>query len=148
MNAAPKARQGTAAPGKRDLIAGTRLPGVRLLIVDDNEDSRRVLEDVFRHLGATVTVAASAASALETFHRVKPDLVISDIAMPHHDGYWLRRQLAALPPERGGGTPVIAITAHRDIHHAQRARRAGFQGYLTKPIEFRSLVEIVATLLG
>ena len=68
--------------------------------------------------------------------------------MPRHDGYWLRRRLAALPKEKGGATPVIAITAYGDLHHANRVRRAGFQGYLTKPIEFRPLIDTITTLLG
>jgi CheY-like chemotaxis protein len=76
----------------------------------------------------------------------RPDLVISDVEMPEQSGYDLLRQLRALPSERGGGTPAVALTAHATTHDRVKVLRAGFQTHLSKPVEPSELANVVASL--
>ena len=103
---------------------------------------------VFEYCGADVFVADSGQAALPLFGRVRPHVVVTDIAMPRWDGYRLLREIRALPPEQGARTPVIAVTAYRELHHEMRARRAGFNAWLTKPIDIRLICSIVDRLVG
>lgn len=124
------------------------LKGVHVLLVEDDADARDLLGIVLRYCGALVTAVGAARVALDTLARVKPDLLISDIAMPEEDGYWLIRQVRLLPPERNGAIPAIAITGHGDRHGVERALAAGFQVHLRKPIDPWELTRTVTTLVG
>ena len=75
------------------------LKGIHVLVVEDDDDSRALLETVLQYCGALVTAVASARDAVTTLERVKPDLLLSDLSMPHEDGYWLVRQIRALPAD-------------------------------------------------
>ncbi len=116
---------------------------VRVVIVDDDPDAREVLGHILIRSGATVFSAESPTQALELLQH-HPDLVISDIAMPGEDGYSLLRRLRALPPEHGGTTPVIALTAYTRPEDRQRMAAAGFQSHLSKPVEPAALLAAVA----
>jgi PAS domain S-box-containing protein len=128
--------------------ADVRLDGLRVLIVDDEPDSLALLEDLLRQRGAAVDVAPSAAVALEKFTQVKPDVLVSDISMPGEDGYTLIKKVRALPVERGGRTPAVALTAYARPADAQRAFSAGYQVHVTKPLEPTRLASVVANLGG
>jgi CheY-like chemotaxis protein len=101
---------------------------------------------VLGYCGALVSVAAGAGEGLETLQRVLPDVIVCDIAMPQHDGYWFVRSLRALPAERGGALPVIAITAHGTTHGPDRTLPAGFQAHIRKPVDPWELCRIVAAM--
>jgi CheY-like chemotaxis protein len=132
----------------RDGRLDVSLRGLRLLVVDDHEDARRILRMVFEYCGADVFIAESGREAMPLFERMRPHVVITDIAMPRGDGYRLLRAIRALPTAQGGRTPLVAITAYRELHHETRARRAGFDAWLTKPIDVRRICSVVERLVG
>jgi CheY-like chemotaxis protein len=101
---------------------------------------------VFEHCGAKVTTAASAAQALALLEETRPDVLISDIGMPEEDGYELIVKVRALPVERGGKTPAVALTAYARAEDRLRALRTGYQMHVPKPVELAELVAIVARL--
>lgn len=127
---------------------GLNLKGVRVLIVDDELDTRRLLKSALSQYGALVTTAPSAHAALNLFPKVKPHIMISDIGMPGTDGYALMRQVRSLPPGRGGRVPAVALTAYAREQDRQRALDAGYQLHLAKPIEVAKLSVTVAHLIG
>ena len=134
-------------PGAHDALAApTRLDGIRIVVVDDQRDERQLLSTILGHRGARVRAAESVEGALQLIQEWPPDLVISDVAMPDDDGYVLVRRLRGLAgPLRG--IPAIALTAHARAADRERALAAGFQGYLSKPIEPSRLVDAVVERL-
>jgi CheY-like chemotaxis protein len=124
------------------------LRGIHVLVVEDDDDSRELLETILVYCGALVTAAASALEAMNILRRVTADVLLSDISMPEQDGYWLIREVRALPPERGGTIPAVAITAHGYPHGADRTLTAGFQAHLCKPVDPWELARTIATLVG
>ena len=122
------------------------LPGVHVLIVEDNEDSRYLLTDVLQYCGALVTSVTSAEEARVVLGRVRPDLLVSDLAMPGVDGYALMRWVRALPAGRGGRIPAVAITAFSEDYDSRKAHEAGFDAYVRKPINLTSFCDLVAKL--
>ena len=132
--------------GRQDPLAGDALAGVHVLIVDDDPEARDLIRTVLRYCGALVSVAASAREGLDTLQHVLPDIVVCDIAMPHHDGYWFVRSLRALPPEGGATLPVIAITAHGATHGPDRTLASGFQAHVRKPVDPWDLCRVIASM--
>jgi signal transduction histidine kinase len=122
------------------------LDGVHLLIVDDDPDSRHVLGELLIERGATVRVASSADEALQTFFGGRPDVIVSDIAMPGEDGYDLIRRIRALPECDGGRTPAIALTAYARNEDEHAALDAGYDVHIPKPLDVAALVVAVAGL--
>jgi CheY-like chemotaxis protein len=133
--------------GRRDHLPTDALLGVHVLVVDDDADARQLLSTVLEYCGALVTVAASAREAMTVLARVTPDALVSDIGMPELDGYWLIREVRALPPAQGGGVPAIALTAHGAAHGPDRTLAAGFQAHLRKPVDPWELSRAVAGLV-
>ncbi len=125
-----------------------RLDGLRLLVVDDEEDALVLVGEVLREQGAEVHLAASAVEALARFEKVRPDVIVSDIGMPGVDGLSLIRQIRALSPQQGGRTPAVALTAYVRAEEAQRAFAAGYQMHVAKPVEPSHLATVVANLGG
>jgi CheY-like chemotaxis protein len=125
---------------------GSRLDGVRVLVVDDARNVREVVADILTQYGATVSAVGSAEEALAALQRERPDVLLSDLAMPGRGGYWLIGQVRALPPERGGITPAAALTAFTGPEHRARVLRAGFQLHVEKPASLDALVGAVARL--
>ena len=124
------------------------LDGIRVLLVDDDEDTRDIIERVLSRRGARVVAVPSARAALETFSRQVFDVLVVDIMMPGMDGYEFMRQVRALPPEKGGRVPAATLTARAVTDDRLESLRAGFQSHLAKPIEPAELVEVVAALAG
>ncbi len=122
------------------------LGGMRLLVVDDEEDSRELLAAILAGSGAAVETAASAAEAFAAFRERRPDVLLSDIAMPNEDGYELIRRIRALPERDGGRTPAIALTAHARAEDRTRALLAGFRAHVPKPIEPTELIAVLASI--
>jgi len=124
------------------------LAGLRVLVVDDEPDSREMLAVLLRTCGSQVTTAAGATEALTALKNLKPDLLISDIEMPEADGYSLIGSVRALTPEEGGRTPAVALTAHARVKDRMRALSSGFQMHVAKPVEPAELVLVIASLVG
>ena len=124
------------------------LSGLRVLLVDDEADSRDLLNFVLESCEAQVSTAGSAAEALELIKRVRFDVIVSDIGMPDEDGYSLIRKIRALSNEQGGNTPAIALTAYARAEDRVRALRSGFQMHIAKPVESMELSASVANLAG
>jgi signal transduction histidine kinase/ActR/RegA family two-component response regulator len=122
------------------------LSGVRVLVVDDEYDTRQLISTVIAQSGAEVTACASADEALETLKRWQPHILMSDIGMPGEDGYSLIRQVRALPAERGGRTPAAALTAYARDEDRGRALAAGYQLHISKPFNAHELIAAVSSL--
>ncbi len=123
-----------------------QLCGLQLLIVDDVEDNRDLLNTLLSYYGADVTLASSAAEGMKLLSQLHPDLLISDIGMPDEDGYQFIKKIRALSKENGGNIPAIALTAFAKIEDREMALAAGFQRHVTKPINPTEFVKIVADL--
>lgn len=122
------------------------LTGLRVLVVEDDADTRDVLTVMLQEGGALVTAAASVEAALGALESATPDVLLSDLSMPERDGYDLIRSVRALDPARGGLIPAIALTAYARPGDRERVISAGFSGYLSKPIDFDELLATIATL--
>ncbi|MBD2463204.1 PAS domain-containing protein [Oscillatoria sp. FACHB-1407] len=122
------------------------LSGMQILVVDDDPDTRKYIAFMLEQAGATVSIAASATEALMKLTQSKPDLLLSDIGMPGMNGYMLIRQVRALPLERGGNIPAIALTAYAGDCDQQQALEAGFQHHVAKPVEPDQLLKLIADL--
>ena len=125
---------------------GSRLDGIRVLVVEDARNVREAVTDILTQDGAKVTAVGSAEEGLATLQRERPDVLLSDLAMPGKGGYWLIGQVRALPPERGGITPAAALTAYTGPEHRASVLRAGFQVHVEKPIGLDALIGVVAML--
>jgi PAS domain S-box-containing protein len=123
-----------------------RLDGLRLLVVDDEPDTREMLKAGLGQCGAEVFVASSAAEAMEFIEDSRPDLIISDIGMPEEDGYELMKRVRRLPAEAGGRVPAIALTAYARVEDRMQALRAGYQMQVPKPVELAELAAVAASL--
>ncbi|MDB5295441.1 MAG: rpfC [Phycisphaerales bacterium] len=138
------AQQAPAAPS---VLSGS-LPGVRVLVVDDDPDSREVVRRLLESCGAAVTAVGSGAEALGRVEADRPDVLVSDIGMPDMDGYDLIRRVRALGVERGGTVPAVALTAYARADDRVRAVLAGYQHHVVKPVEPAELLAMVASLSG
>ena len=131
------------APPDPDLVKG-----LRIVIVDDDDDLRSWLQRLLTNFEATVLPAACAAEALELVTREKPDLLISDIGMPGEDGYSLISKVRQLPPHLGGLTPAAALTAFARPQDCARILAAGYQAHLTKPVDPAQLIVVIGSLVA
>ncbi|MDF5717263.1 MAG: PAS domain-containing protein [Rhizonema sp. NSF051] len=121
---------------------------LRILIVDDDVDTREFIKFLLEDHKASVTVATSANEAYAILAQSKFDLLISDLGMPEVDGYNLINQIRAMPPELGGEIPAIALTAYATEIDRRRVLAAGFQQHIAKPVEPDKLLAAIADLLG
>jgi signal transduction histidine kinase len=122
------------------------LSNLRVLVVDDEADARDLVREVLESSGAAVFAAGSAAEAAAAIASWRPDVVVSDVGMPGRDGYSLLREVRALADPSLRDVPAIALTAYASRDEAERARAAGFQVHLAKPVEPAQLVAVVASL--
>jgi len=129
-------------------LDGPSLEGVRVLVVDDEPDGLNIVRRILTEFGADVTTAASAREGLLAFQKHRPNVVLSDIGMPHEDGYDFIRSIRALGRASGGAVPAAAITAFARSEDRRRAMLAGYQTHLSKPVEPAELVAVVAALAG
>jgi signal transduction histidine kinase/ActR/RegA family two-component response regulator len=125
-----------------------KLDGLKVLVVDDEANTRELLSVVLTRCGAIVTTVGTALEALEYMETLGPDVLISDIGMPGVDGYELIRKVRALPLEKGGKVPAVALTAYARTEDRLRVLRSGYQMHIPKPVELAELVAIVANLAG
>jgi signal transduction histidine kinase/ActR/RegA family two-component response regulator len=128
---------------------GTHLPALddlRVLVVDDDTDSREILKIMLTRCGASVKTAGAVSEALETIKEWLPDVLISDIGMPEEDGYSLINKIRALDPESGGMIPAVALTGYAGSDDRPRSLSAGYHTHIAKPVEFSELATVVASL--
>jgi len=134
--------------GESEGGAGVSLQGVKVLVVDDEEDARILVRRVLEDCGAIVSVAADADEGVEAVNTQRPDVIVSDIGMPIEDGYAFIRRVRALGAERGGQTPAAALTAFARSEDRRLALLAGFKAHVAKPIDPEELIAVVASLAG
>jgi CheY-like chemotaxis protein len=124
----------------------TSLGGVRVLVVDDEHDTLEMFDGILAVAGAEVRRATGTAPAIALLEHWRPDVIVSDIEMPHENGYAFIRRLRALSPEAGGTVPAVAVTAHGGVVDRIRVLSAGFQMHVPKPVEPAELIAVVANL--
>jgi len=122
--------------------------GVRILVVDDEADSRDLISTLLTRCGSEVRCSESAAEAIRAFAEWSPDLLLSDIGMPNEDGYSLIKKVRKLRSKRAKQIPAIALTAYATDEDRSLALAAGFQVHLAKPVEPKSLLTSIAAALG
>ncbi|MDZ7955194.1 PAS domain-containing protein [Nostoc sp. DedQUE09] len=136
------------AAGAGDKFNSSVLRGLRVLIVDDDVDTREFLHFLLQQNGALITAAASVNEALKILAQTVPNLLISDLGMPEIDGYSLIKMLRAMPKEEGGEIPAIALTAYAGEGDRDRVLAAGFQKHIAKPVQPTELLTSITELLG
>ncbi len=124
--------------------ADSRLNGIHVLLVDDDADTLDLLTAALKQQKATVTAVSSAQDAIQAIKNSKPDIVVSDIAMPGEDGYQLIERIRAMKFDGAGFIPALAITAYAKHEDREAALSSGYQGYLAKPIELSEFITAVA----
>jgi signal transduction histidine kinase/ActR/RegA family two-component response regulator len=134
------ARIGPAPSG----AARPALQGTQILVVDDDQDALDMLALVLTEAGAAVRTAASATEALALLRWIRPDVLVSDLAMPDEDGYSLIRNLRAIERESGRETPAVALTAYVRVQDRARAVAAGFNVFVEKPVDPEELIAVLA----
>ena len=123
------------------------LDGVRILLVEDDDDAREVTRLALEARGAIVVCARDAGEGLTALAAHAPDVVLADIAMPGTDGHEFLKRVRALPRAKGGRVPAVAITAFGSREDRVTSREAGFHYHLTKPYDVEKLTEIVSGLV-
>ena len=132
---------------KQSLDCSPVLDGLRVLVVEDEADTRDLILTVLKQCGAEVRSSASAAEALLAFREWPPDLLISDIGLPGEDGYSLLKKVRE-SKQPSGQIPAIALTAYASSEDRGRVLSAGFKMHITKPIEPEELLAIIANVSG
>jgi signal transduction histidine kinase/CheY-like chemotaxis protein len=126
--------------------ARRQLAGVHVLVVDDEPDARELLAELLASCQAKVTCTGTAADALRLVETERPHVIVSDIGMPGEDGYSFIHKLRMLPPERGGKTPAVALTAYVRFEDRAKALVAGFNMHVPKPVEPTELLSALTNL--
>ena len=128
--------------------AELELAGIRVLVVEDDEDGRKLLQTMLEMRGAAVSTASSAREALDVLSTQPIDVLLSDIEMPGTDGYQLIEELRQRPSRHGGSVPAVALTANARPEDQRRALRAGYQLHVAKPVYPPKLVAVIRRLCG
>lgn len=125
-----------------------RLQGLKVLLVDDEEDAREAMRLILQQNGMTVITAASSDEGFDLLVAQKPDILLSDIAMPGEDGLSLMKRVRLLPKEQGGLIPAAALSAYAGVNDRRTAFTAGFQHHIAKPVDPARLLAVIATMAG
>jgi CheY-like chemotaxis protein len=123
------------------------LEGVRILLVEDDDDTREITRMALEARGAVLLCAASADEALATIRSQVPDVLLSDICMPGGDGRSLLKRFKAAVKKQGERVPAVALTALDTREERMASREAGFHYHLTKPVDPEKLVHILSGLV-
>jgi PAS domain S-box-containing protein len=140
------AKRSISNDGEQELYQN-KLKGLRVILLDDEKDTLELLAALLSQSGVEVKSQTNVRSALKAITQWKPDVIISDIAMPEEDGYSFIRKLRDLPPEDGGTIPAIALTAYVGIKDRTQVLSSGFQMYVPKPVEPTELLVTLANLV-
>ena len=122
------------------------LKDVRVLFVDDDEDTRELIGQLLRDAGAEVTVAGSVAAGMEVLEKLPVDVVVSDLSMPQEDGFSFARKIVAWSAKSGVTVPAIALSAFGGVEDRERALEAGFETHIAKPVEPSRLLSLISAL--
>jgi CheY-like chemotaxis protein len=126
----------------------TPFKNIRLLVVDDHQDSQDLIVTLFEAYGAEVRAVASVSEALQLLRGFRPHLLISDLVMPEQDGYSFIDRIRQLErQENQAPLPAIALTAAAKQEDRDRALNAGFTQYLSKPVDLETLMATVSELI-
>jgi PAS domain S-box-containing protein len=145
-----------AAPSSSDAAApelpaaaapSTALDGRTILVVEDHDDAREMVSSIIAAAGAVAISATSAAEALRLFAERAPDLLVADLGLPGEDGYTLLQRIRAMDAPEARGLPAVALTAYARPADREHALAAGFQRYVTKPVDPQELVAVLSALL-
>jgi PAS domain S-box-containing protein len=139
-------RPGSAPGAGASTRPAQKLRGVRVLVVDDEEDARVLMRVILEQSGAVVTTASSVDEALAAMRAEVPDVLVSDIGMPGQTGYDLIRRVRALAPAAGGNVPAAALTAYARPEDRHKALAAGFEMHIPKPIDPDELVAVIGAV--
>jgi CheY-like chemotaxis protein len=120
------------------------LDGLKVMVVEDEVDTREMLEQALQSYGAAVLVAASAAEALEQIVQEKPDLLVSDLGLPNVDGYELLVKIRTELSEDVRNIPAVALSAFASNEYREKSRLAGYQAHVAKPVAVPDLVSTLA----
>ena len=123
------------------------LEDIHILLVEDDADSREMLQIMFEQYNIKTTAVDTAAKALEKIKEMNPDLLISDVGLPGEDGYELIQKVRTLPENRGGKVPAIALTGYASLQDRKQALKAGYQEHLAKPVDIDKLLGFVKSLV-
>jgi CheY-like chemotaxis protein len=126
--------------------APPQLVGLRVLVVEDDGDSRSFIVQMLQDWGCLVRTAATAGEAAAAFEREPPDVLLSDIGLPDMSGYDLIRRIRSLAPEMGGQVPAAALTAYASAQDRRKALGTGYLLHIAKPVEAAELMSAVAAL--
>jgi PAS domain S-box-containing protein len=138
----------TAAAMDALKVSRMTLQGLKILVVDDEQDARDLIKRMLEGCNASVITAGSAAEAMPILQSQKPDVLVSDIGMPEIDGYEFIKQVRSMLPEEGSKTPAVALTAFARSEDRTRALMAGYQVHVSKPVEASELLATVASVAG
>jgi CheY-like chemotaxis protein len=127
---------------------GQPLDGLTVLVVEDDADTRDLIKTILANAGAAPVAAANARDGLSAARRIRPHVLVSDLAMPGEDGFEVVRQVKSWMAEAGVVLPALALTAYARPEDRDRALAAGFDHYIAKPVEPAELVREVARLAG
>jgi CheY-like chemotaxis protein/nitrogen-specific signal transduction histidine kinase len=123
------------------------LKDVKILLVEDDKDSRDMLAITFGLYGMEVMTAASALEALEAMRSFQPEILVSDLGLPGEDGFSLIRKIRSLPAGQGNAIPAIALTGYVSLQDQAIARRSGYQEHISKPVDIENLADVIYRLL-
>jgi PAS domain S-box-containing protein len=144
-NATPAPDRAPDGPG-RPSSTEVRIEGVRVLLVEDEPDTRDLMERLLAEAGCQVVAVASAAAAIDSLRTARPDILVSDIGLPDEDGYSLMKRVRQVPASDGGNIPAIAVTAFARAEDRLRALQSGFQAHVSKPVDPAALLASIASL--
>src|SRR5262245_31755639 len=119
------------------------LSGVRILVVEDDTDTRELLRVLLETQGGVVRAVAGVSEALDEYDQARPDVLVADIGMPDYNGYTLIGRVRARDRERGGIVPAIALTAYATAVDRDTVLSAGFQVHMPKPFDPTQLVSVI-----
>jgi len=122
------------------------LKGIRVLVVEDDDDTRELLKVLLETQGGAVTVTSSVQEALSAYDRSRPNVIVADIGMPDYNGYTLIGRVRARDRERGNIVPAIALTAFTTAIDRDTVLSAGFQVHMPKPFEPSRLISVISEL--
>ena len=122
------------------------LSGLKVLVVDNEEDTLALTKVMLELYDAEVITSPTATEGLEQVQMQRPNVIISDIRMPHVDGYQFIQAVRNLPMHKGRRTPAVAFTTFGRAKDRARAFNAGFQGYLPKLVSFEVLIETIMSI--
>jgi signal transduction histidine kinase len=124
------------------------LAGLRVIVVDDSRDLLEMLDVALTQYGAAVKLATTTSEAIDALKHWKPDVLVSDIELQGEDGYRLISEVRGMEARQGGRTPAIALSGYTLAEYQERAISAGYQMFISKPVELSQLEAAIALVTG